>query len=310
MENKVPGAQLRVWILTATIPTLLSVMGQNSWLTTLVAALVCATITSAVLSGKTKNFPRWLCVLEVVWLLFFLGGVAGFSAACWKNAETPMAIPLILLLLAAFAAQKGPLHCARAGVALAWLVLPILGIVALAGTTDIHVDWIRMNLEVPNGVLVGLLLLPCVEIFLPGETRKTRWVGILLCIVAVAGVLLTDSTMGTVTVHRARNAFYEFSKGITMFGVAERFEALIACALTAGWFVLFVLILSVIYKLSEKVFYPAGKWGVWGGAIIAAGLMCILPNDGWWMAIGALIFWGFLPVITQVIGCAKNIEKK
>ena len=76
MDNKIPDAQLRAWMLTATIPTILSVVGRNGWLSVLVTGLVCATITSAVLSGKKKSFPRWLCVAEIIWLVLYLGGVA------------------------------------------------------------------------------------------------------------------------------------------------------------------------------------------------------------------------------------------
>ena len=115
--------------------------------------------------------------------------------------------------------------------------------------------------------------------------------------------------MGSEVASGATSSFYEFSKGVNLFGVAERFEALVACALTAGWFALFTLILCAVYHLTEKIFFPASKWCVWIAAAASMGLMCILPKADSWMAIGALIFWGFLPVAAQGIGCAKNIEK-
>ena len=309
MENKIYGAQLRAWILTATVPAILSAIGRNGWLTALVTGLVCATITSVLLSGSEKEYPKWLYAIELVWAIFFLGGVAKTSAACWADAETPMGIPVILLALAAFASYRGPLHSARVGATLAWLVLPILGFVALSGTMDFHVDWIRMKLEVPDGMLVGLLMVPSLGIFVPRKCSKIRWVGVVLCVVAVAGALLADGTMGIATAEIVPNTFYEFSKGITLFGVAERFEAVVACVITAGWLALFALILSVITQLTKKVFYPAGQCSAWGGAAVATGLMFILPNNGCWMAVGALIFWGFLPALTQVVGHVKNLEK-
>ena len=95
-----------------------------------------------------------------------------------------------------------------------------------------------------------------------------------------------------------------------MFGVAERFEALVASALTGGWFALFIIILSAAYHLAKQIFPSGAKCSVLLCAIIAAGLMCILPKTSNWMAVGCLIFWGFLPVAAQGIESRKNIEKK
>ena len=157
---------------------------------------------------------------------------------------------------------------------------------------------------------MALLLSPCITIFFPKERKTLRWTGLILGAAAVAGALLIYGTMGTEVAKTAPNSFYEFSKGVTLLGVAERFESLVACALTGGLFAFLVLILSAIHHLAEKNFTRVAKWSVWICAFAAAGVMCILPNNDYWVAVGGVIFWGFLPVAAQGIGGRKSIEKK
>lgn len=307
MGHEIPAAQLRAWLLTAIVPVILSVAGQNSWLTVLIMALVCGVLSFCVLSRTKIALPKWLCVLEILWLTVFLGGIARLSGSCWENNSI---IPIILLILATFASTGGTFRSARIGATLLWLVLPVLGVVFLAGTGDINTNWLSTELELPSGVLLALLLYPCTMIFLPSTGKSNRWLGLLLGAIAVAGSVLLCGTLGSHLAKAATNGFYEFSKGITLFGVAERFEALVACALTGGFFALLTLIISTIYHLEEKNFNTAPKCLVWISTIASAGLMYILPNNDYWMAIGGVIFWGFLPAAAQGLGVEKNIEKK
>ncbi len=311
MQNKIPGAQLNAWLLAALIPAVFSIVGRNGWITVLLTAAFAGVLCFCVLTCKHEKLPKWLCVLELGWLTVFLGGLSKISSACWMEVDASPAISVNLLILAALAAHRGAVQGARTGATLMWLVLPVLGVVLLAGTTDIEPKWIRRELEIPDGMLVGLLLFPCLGMYLPRESAKaSRWTAFILGVVAVAASALMDASMGSEIASTAASSFYEFSKGVNLLGVAERFEALVGCALTAGWFALFTLILCAVYHLTEKIFSPASKWSVWIVAAASAGLMCILPNTDSWMAIGALVFWGFLPVAAQGLGRVKNIEKK
>lgn len=310
MQNNIPASQLRAWLLAAVVPAILCIVGRNGWFTVLLMAVGCGVLCFSVLTCRGERFPNWLCILELAWLTVFLGGIARIASGCWVEVNAHPWIPIILLILAAFASQKGISQSARMGATLLWLVIPVLGVVFLAGTTDICIKWIPTELELPDGGLIALLLTPCIAIFFPKERKSLRWTGLILGAVAVAGALLIYGTMGEEIAKTAPNSFYEFSKGVTLFGVAERFESLVACSLTGGLFALFVLILSAIHHLAEKIFIRAAKWCVWLCAFVAAGVMCILPNNDYWMAVGGVIFWGFLPVAAQEIGGRKNIEKK
>ena len=80
--------------------------------------------------------------------------------------------------------------------------------------------------------------------------------------------------------------------------------------LTGSWFALFTLILSAGYHLLEDLLPGVGKYGIWLVATVGVIFMYLLPNDGGWIAVGTLIFWGFLPVVTQGVVSAKNMQKK
>jgi len=303
MTDKLQSRPLNMWLLTATIPPLLSVVGRNGWLCVLPAALVCGILCLSVHRYGAKKLPRWLSGLEIIWLVIYTGTIAQESGTCWEGDSS--AIPIILLLLGAFAACRGCNSASRVGAVLVWLVLPILGIVALAGTVDFNPNWVKSGVEMPEWTLIGLLLVPCLTVLLPGERGGgISWV---IGLIGVIGSVLLAGTMGS---FEEGNSFYEFSKGITLLGVAERFESLIACALTLGWVSLFSLLFGTIHHLCEEIYPRISAWCVWICAAASAGVMCILPKNREWVAVGALIFWVFLPLLAQGLVDRKKVVKK
>lgn len=311
MENKITGGQINAWLLAATVGPILSVVGRNGWLTVLPAAIVCGILCFCALSCRKNDLPRWLCVLELSWLMVFLAVIAKDSATCWANSDGFPVIPIVLLLLSAFAAKHGACRSGRIGATLVWFVVPVLGVVFLAGIADAEPQWIRPDIELPDATLIGVLLTPCLFLFLGEDKCKSaRWITVWIGLIAIAGSLLLDAVIGPEDATKAPNGFYELSKSLNLFGVAERFEALIACVLTISWFAFFTLILSTAYQLTKKILPMLAKWSVWIVVVISGVLMCILPARNEWTAVLTLIFWGFIPALTQVLGRAKNIEKK
>lgn len=231
------------------------------------------------------------------------------SAMCWEEDGAFPAIPIILLLLAAMASSRGAHTAARSGATLAWVVLPVLGIVSIAGTRNINVSWVQQPWRLPDGALIAVLLCPCASLFLPCEERKAdRWIAVVpACLTAAASILL-NAAMGTST-GTAGKEFYEFSKSVDLFGVAERFEALVASALTVSWFALFALMLSVVYHLTERIISGDGKWGVWLATAASIMCMCFLHSSAVWLAFGGAIFWGFVPIVAQEIERQKMLKK-
>lgn len=306
MNNRIPTPQAAAWMLVATIGPILSIIGQSGWIAVLLVAFVCGILCVCTQTYGTGRLPAWLCVLEIGWLTLSLGSLAGASGTCWEETNAIPVIPAILVIVSALASQNGGSRAARAGATLVWLVLPVLAVVFLLGTADINIHWVRKEWNTPDERLLSLLLIPCLGVFLPRDKdRGSGWLVAVIGAAAVAASVVMDGVMGAQIAGNAPNTFYEFSKGVSLLGVAERFEALVSCVLTGGWFALFTVLLSGAYHLAERIIPGAGKWCVWLCAGIGIVVMCILPNGLPGLAVGNLIFWVFLPLITQGIDKGK-----
>lgn len=309
MTEPIPKRQFDAWLLVASVGTILSVAGYNGWLGVLPAAALCPLLCCAV--RKCRVFPKWLRVAELIWLPIYLGGVAKLSGTCWEASGQFTAIPIILLALAALASRRGSLAASRVGAALLFLVIPVLAVVLVAGLGDARTDWIKTEMQMPGGVLISLLLLPCLATHFQGTTEKRcSWIPWASGLLAVAASLVLGATMGGTAGSGLNNGFYEYSKGINLFGVAERFEPLVACALTLSWFVLFCVIFSAVYHLTKEFCEKVSGWSVWLFGTAAVAFLYILPNGEDWLGVGSLIFWVFLPMIAQGLAVRKKDVKK
>lgn len=301
---------MAAWILVASVGPLLGIAGRNSWLTTLVVMLACGIIAACVMTYGSSKAPRWVSIIQLLWLITFLAGVAPQSETCWESKNTIPVIPIALLLLSAWGAQHGAQGAARACAVLLWLIIPVFGLILLAGAGDVHPAWVNNKIKTPDGLLPALAFLPCLVMFLPAEQyRKPRFVIPIIGIITVLAAAWLNATMGQAAAQDAGNGFYEYSKGVTLFGVAERFEAVVACVLTGSWFALMTLLLSALHSLSEGIMTGWGRVAVWTAALIASVLMCNLHIPSYLLAVGNLIFWGLLPLLTQGIEEEKKDEK-
>ena len=298
--DKEMTSSAKVWLLVATVPPILSVVHANSWVEILLIGILCVIVC---VQNAPTNIPKWLCVMELLWLIIYAGAISRESGIWWDDEHS--IVPLIVLLMAAYTAQAGIVRPARIGSVLVWLVLPVLLLVALAGAADVQWNWLTVKADMPSGLLGSLLLVPCVTKFLvQAEGQGKKWLPVTITLTAMIATLLLNGTVGD------GKDFYEFSKGITLFGVAERFEALVGCVMTMGWFVLLSVIFSAVFYLSEIILPGAAKKIVWvcaGGSMLC---MWILPKGDGWLLIGTLIFWGLLPLLTQGLVGTKKVEKK
>ena len=310
LRNRISASQWTAWVLTAAIGPILSMSGRGGWMSIAALFLVCAVMCLLLMKCGTGPIPKWRAGLEYVWLVLLIGGIAKQSGTCWSDAQTDWIIPSLLLVLAGFATLRGAEQSARVSSTLIWMILPILGIVSLAGIADAEGSWARRTMEMPEDALAVLLLLPCIVIFVPDcEKMVGKKIIPLLGIVAIGGSFLLDATLGAQAAQEAGNGFYEFCKSVSLFGVAERFEALVACALTSSWFALFTLLLSAAYSLGEKFLPSYSQWLHWSCVAGSVAGMCILHIPTQWLAVGTLVFWGFLPILTQGLGGEKKIVK-
>ena len=299
-NGKITSTQLYTWLIVAMSAPLAVAASGSGWLANLLAGVVCTLICVCVLGiVRSKALPKWFLAVESLWLIPVLIALTSKTGNMWPDAGSGKLIPVVLLVLGAWSASGDLRRGIGAGVTLIWIIAVMYGFVCTAAVKDIQVKWLippNMDFDLE---LMFIYLLPLVVILLPCE-RKNAW-GIWL--IPSLGVLFSVLTSGVLSAGLAselENPFYEMSKSLSLFGVARRFEALVASVVTLGWFGLISMILHAISNL--------GKGAVWGAAIAAGvAILCELTIATDILAVGSVLFWVILPVATQGIGKIKKI---
>ena len=120
--------------------------------------------------------------------------------------------------------------------------------------------------------------------------------------IAVLFTVLSLFTVGTLSQGVAETVswpFYESGKSLSIFGVAERFEAFISVASTMGYFALYSLLLSALGHMAQHTF-GRGKAGIICGAA-ASGVFMLLPAlPPVVVSMGVLTLWILLPGLGSV----------
>lgn len=256
------------------------------------------------------QMPGWAKWLELVWTVLLLGTLARESASCWQDGADLTLLPLVLIASAAFAVSNGAVQAARSGAALLWFVVPGVFVVLLAGISNLEIKHLAKDVSSNVWVMMPVYLLPVLGENVAEDKRSKLFRCTLISgLFVVAASIWFGASMPSESLAGAENAFYEYSKGITLFGVAERFEAVTACLLTAGWFALFAFLLAAVYEIMEDHREGSGRTGVWVSAGIAVLVLYNLPITMTTAGILTLIFWGVLPLATQIIVRPKKSEK-
>ena len=236
--------------------------------------------------------PRWALLLELLFLIAAAAAVAAMTPLCWPNGSWPL-FPLALLVLAGAAVRPGTGAVGRCAVPVAWGCILFLGLVLAAALPEAKPQPARSwNEGLP--VLTVALLGVCGQ-FLPSEREKPGrlWLGLALFTLPL---LALGKDLRTAV------------RSIELFGVLQRFEALVSCALTAGLF----LALALLAASAGEILRALGLERATGAAVLvpaAALIFWIAAVPGWVLAAGAGLFWGVLPLLAQGIGGSGDGEK-
>lgn len=304
-SNCVPAKQLAAWIAAALIPVVIQ-LSVDDWLTTAITVTVCLGTVMVVWKwGRIPKHPVY-AGLVYLYIIILISWMLPVASRCWKGDNDP-AVPLILLGLGLWSAQKGASAAARAGCVLFWAQMVLYFLLLGVGAVDVKHFWYRPEIEGVNWKMCVLLLIPAGTLMLrKGERRIPHQLllpgaGLLAASLIVSGVLSPD-LMG-----KMEDPFYTMCRTLEIAGVAQHFEAVLSAGMTAGWFVFVTLLLSVAGSCTERFRPEAGRAGVWLAAVVSAGgVLCKLHIPSWIPAILAAVFWVFLPLITQVIVAVKK----
>lgn len=310
-HEKIPKRQMMAWLLVAMTAPLSIIAGKDGWLPALTAAAVCTglCLLAGLLPTRFLLRRKWFCLIQIVWIVVVLGEMLRWSCNIWPTAGTNRIVPLALLTLAALSSLHGSGSASRTGSVLLWFIAILYILVLLAGFHNIRADYLIPEWNMPAVETITALLLPTVVAFLPEERGKGRlWI---YPAIGVFFVILAVFTVGTLSFDVSAGAewpLYQSGKSLSLFGVAERFEAFLSVAATIAFFAIYSLLLTALGHLSQHM-TGKGRVGVVCGAA-ASGAWLLLPGlPPVILPLGILLFWFLLPGFFRLI-YVKNDTKR
>ena len=295
--ERISTAEKWAWILTATVAPAAQFLPGWTWYWVPAAALA-----AALLWGLSKSAGGKLrSALGIVALGLILCRSVRFMADGWRNFGSSPVMALLLLALAVWSLWKDGHRCRRACCAMFWLVMLLLATVVLAAVKDVR--WERLVTRElrwnADGILV--LLLPCLGVF--EEKRDRSWRRWALAL----GVLTTVLAVATWGCLGSEGDFFDLAGSLKLFGVVQRFEPLVAAALTLGWFAFAGYVLTAAQTLWRRLQPEPPAWlppMVLCGAAAVGMLLNLSPGGSMVSAIAGLY------AIAGVLTRQKTKEKE
>ena len=298
-QEKIDSRSLLAWTAAAMAAPMAHFFGSVPWYLILGEGACAAALWLAAWNRE----PRVGKAVAVVQFLFLALALSQAAAACggsWVRGQDNWAVAVSLLVLSAWAASHGGKTGSRYGAVVFLLSLLLYGVLLFFAVPDTEPRYLLPAWRWDGGAAFGILLIPGVLSFFPRQTAgRSPWPWALgLSLFGGALAALTAGCLSPWVAAETQGAFFQMVRGISILGIAERFEALVSGVMTMGWFCLMSLLLAAEGHLTEVLLPGRGKAGVWTGAALAGILMLwadrvpemVLP-------LGALAFWGVLPLI-------------
>lgn len=310
MGRVIEKRQLSAWTLAAMIAPLATVMAGQPWVSGGITAAACMTLCWTLHRQIQEDalWPAWFCVVQWLWATLALSQILGYLPETWPRAEAPDLIVIVLLLAALWAAWSGTEPCARAGTVMFWIVGALMAGVFAAALQDVRMENLSPRFRNPDTGIFFILLIPCMAVLLPRREKSGPTVlAVSAALLAIAVPGLTAGVLSPKLAESSSNPFYELSRTISFSGAAQCFEALVSAGLTVSWFLLLCLFLAVCGEMAK---YVAARWARCGMAVSALGAAVLylydLKINETMMAVGGVLLWGLLPVLSQGIGGRKK----
>lgn len=261
-----------------------------------------------------KGWGRLLLAVSALWLLLAAGRTA---EACERIYDGARAIPVISLLTwaaAVWAAGQGERALLRALCVAFLFCTAIFAAVLVFSLPDLTLRFLRPRFSWRGlGAALPSFLLASLLVYFPQGVRRHSPLGWSIAVAAFA-VLASAVTAGSISPEVAASDAFPFgvmTKSLSLFGVMERFEAVVSAAVNAAYFALLALFAAAVRRLvltmAPACPPKAVQWGQFftGGALVLAGNW--LPQSVY--LLGAAIFWGVLPLVLLSVGKEKNGAK-
>ncbi len=222
-----------LWLVSFSATAGAALCGRFGWLPALLGGVFA--MAGFRLRMDRGRVPAAVSAVQTLWLVVPLSVAANGASALFSAGTRSLYVPAVVLglgwLLCCHSRGGVLASCAIAG----FFVLAALGIVAVCAVPDLRLQWLRPEFSWRQTLLAlavgsgGMLLSEAIPAIRPGP--GWRWTS------ALAPALLSALAAGGLSrplAAREASAFYALSRAVSLSGVAERFEALIAACLTLG----------------------------------------------------------------------------
>lgn len=319
MRDKLLPRQLCALAFCAFTVPAVGLLPRTGWLWASIAAVCCAAVLavgvlltrkkggSAAALAAQSGLGKALLVPLLFWNFLALGMTARYLCGAYPDAGGFPLTGALLLLLAAYAANKGVSAVARVSAICFFFLIALYALVLGFAAPQLRLQWLTLQTK-PVWTILPAVFSPVCVLFLTGhctERGKTAgWLfgGMALAFLAafVAAGCLSPEVAGAEPF-----AVYTVTKSLSLFGAMERFEALVSAALTAGGFTLLGLLCLTNAELIRALWPRAEKCsGVANFLLGFAGIFASsVLNAGISAAVSA-IFWGILPI--GILSLAKR----
>lgn len=242
--------------------------------------------------GKLVSFVEW------IWAGVVLTNLLPASGHYWPAKGSELAVPLILLALAAFSGETERLG--RACSSLCWLAGGVFAVVALSALGKLEPAWMEPVRGTWSPELMVTMLLPALgPAVCPQSKGKT---GVVLAVAALA-VGISALIQGCLGVGVGRNVaapMYEVGRTL-----GSAYELLVSVGVSFGWYAAACLLLSCAGAFGENWGLTA-RTGRYGAAVLASILILLnLKIKGTILVGGCLLGWILLPLLSR-----ENKSKK
>ena len=330
MQDKLTPRQVRAWSLCAlSVPAAMALPGCG-WLWVLGGSILACALAACQQAMQRRSGlcmrKAFTCAFGAVggrvaagaallWLLFAASGTAAASQIAFEDDLGPF-LPAIPLLLAALAGQKGRLTAGRVCAVLALCLAGLYVIIAAASLRHIQPDRCRPQGVPADAALAFCLCLgpACMAFVTAGDEAPRVLPGTAAASALLPAVpaFLTAACLSPELARQEALPLLTLTKSLSVLSVMQRFELLLSVAQLLGLFALLAMLVCAAENMKDGIMTrktPAGN---------GSGVFCLLAFGGsflayqlpiWLWAVGAAIFWGVVPILTQVIVNIKKSEK-
>lgn len=247
---------------------------------------------------------RFLGAVQWLWMLLIISEFLHWTMLCWPNHENYYVVPLTILLLAAVSVSRGSEAAGRVAAILYWVLAGLLGTVLLSGIKEIKLVNLMPQWKMQTAHLIVVMLIPVMGIGIEANNHKK---GIVAFGAAVAAI--TSGVLSLGLIEKMYAPFYEMGKSLSVLGIGQRFESMVAAAMTMGYFAL----ISFLLTISANVWDKEGRIerGVWISAAFS-GMVFLsgMRMNSRILALGSIVVWVVFPLLENFLKNRTNTLDK